>query len=592
MKTHVLTFIVILLSFNFTFSPLWAQSPEKMSYQAVIRDAENQLVVSQSIGIQISILQGSPTGTPVFVERHFPSTNSNGLVTIEIGTGTLVSGSFSTIDWSSDVYFLKTETDLNGGSSYTISGTGQLLSVPYSLHSKTAESISGTLPEIDPVFTASPANTINDTDITNWNNKLDFVDTIWKYNGNRVYNTNSGNVGIGTTIPDALLHVNGTGTNVGNVLFTGLYKSNPGNPPASNLGTRMMWYPDKAAFRAGYVNGTNWDRDSIGNYSVAMGYAPKAKGNASVAMGYSTSAIGNYSTAIGCVSNAIGAYSTAMGYLTNAIGTNSIAMGNSTTASGYYSTSMGNNTTASGYYSTSMGGYTIASETGSTAMGAYTTASGTFSTAMGYSTTACSSNETVIGRYNVFDTTDYADTWFSGDPLFIIGNGGSSTMPTNALTVLKNGRMGLQSVVAPVYALELPNNASIGIGSGRAYAWITYSDGRLKTERRILPYGLKEVMQLEPIAYFHHNSTSKDGKIIIEESGAKSIGFIAQDMYKIIPEIVNVPEDENAQLWSMSYEKLTPVLVKAIQEQQLIIEELKASNKELKQRIEKLEAMK
>ena len=122
---------------------VWAQAPEKMSYQAVIRDTSSQLVTSTSVGMQISILQGSATGTAVYVETQNPTTNANGLVTIEIGTGTVVSGDFATIDWANDTYFIKTETDLNGGSNYTITGTSQLLSVPYALHAKTAESITG-----------------------------------------------------------------------------------------------------------------------------------------------------------------------------------------------------------------------------------------------------------------------------------------------------------------------------------------------------------------------------------------------------------------------------------------------------------------
>ena len=110
-------------------SQLFAQAPNKMSYQAVIRNSTNNLVVSKSIGMQVSILQGSVTGTAVYVERQTPTTNANGLATIEIGTGTIVSGSFSTINWGNGPYFIKTETDINGGSTYTISGTSELMSV-------------------------------------------------------------------------------------------------------------------------------------------------------------------------------------------------------------------------------------------------------------------------------------------------------------------------------------------------------------------------------------------------------------------------------------------------------------------------------
>lgn len=119
---------------------VFAQAPEMMSYQAVVRDASDVLVTSQSVGMQISILQGSSSGTAVYVETHSSTTNANGLVSIEIGGGTNVSGTFSTIDWSSDLYFIKTETDPTGGSTYTITGTSQLLSVPYALYAKTSGS--------------------------------------------------------------------------------------------------------------------------------------------------------------------------------------------------------------------------------------------------------------------------------------------------------------------------------------------------------------------------------------------------------------------------------------------------------------------
>jgi len=124
----------------FMTASVWAQSPEKMSYQAVVRNTNNTLVATQAVGMQISILQGGATGTPIYVETQTPSTNANGLVSLEIGTGTIVSGDFTTIDWANDTYFIKTETDPTGGSTYTITGTSQLMSVPYALYAKTSGS--------------------------------------------------------------------------------------------------------------------------------------------------------------------------------------------------------------------------------------------------------------------------------------------------------------------------------------------------------------------------------------------------------------------------------------------------------------------
>lgn len=114
-----------------------AQAPQKMSYQAVIRNSSNALVSSKTIGMKISILLGSATGTVVYTETHTPATNANGMVSIEIGGGT----GFNTINWANGPFFIKTETDPAGGTNYTITGTSQLLSVPYALYAKTAETL-------------------------------------------------------------------------------------------------------------------------------------------------------------------------------------------------------------------------------------------------------------------------------------------------------------------------------------------------------------------------------------------------------------------------------------------------------------------
>lgn len=117
---------------------LFAQTPQKMNYQAVIRNGSNGLLTLTPVGMQISILQGSITGTAVYVETQTPSTNANGLISLEIGSGTIGIGTFEGIDWAAGPYFIKTETDPKGGTDYSITGTSKLLSVPYALHTETA----------------------------------------------------------------------------------------------------------------------------------------------------------------------------------------------------------------------------------------------------------------------------------------------------------------------------------------------------------------------------------------------------------------------------------------------------------------------
>lgn len=115
-----------------------AQVPEKMSYQAIIRNNSGQLLPNQSIAVKVSILQGSPAGAAVYSERLTGNTNANGLISMEIGSGTVLTGTFNTIDWTTGSYYLKTETDPAGGTNYIITGTSQLLSVPYAMYAKSA----------------------------------------------------------------------------------------------------------------------------------------------------------------------------------------------------------------------------------------------------------------------------------------------------------------------------------------------------------------------------------------------------------------------------------------------------------------------
>jgi len=185
------------------------------------------------------------------------------------------------------------------------------------------------------------------------------------------FNIYSQNIGIGTNSPKARLHIADS-----SVLFSGIapLPFSPHDPPITGAGTRMMWYPDKAAFRTGGVAGQQWDRIFIGNYSFAAGYNVAALGAASIAMGSICTAYGDESVALGRNSVASGHQSISMGIVCVADATSSIAIGSEVTSSANYSVAIGNNVTASGIYSTALGSYVRTSGfEGSLAIGDHST---------------------------------------------------------------------------------------------------------------------------------------------------------------------------------------------------------------------------
>lgn len=153
MKKSLLVLLILFVQISF------AQSPQSFKYQAVVRDAVGGLAVNKIISIKSSILLGSPSGSSVYAETQTLSTNEYGVVSLNIGAGTVVSGNFSTISWGAGTYFVKTELDINGGSTYVFMGTSQMLSVPYALYAeKTGSSVSD--------FDTSPTNEIQTLSVT------------------------------------------------------------------------------------------------------------------------------------------------------------------------------------------------------------------------------------------------------------------------------------------------------------------------------------------------------------------------------------------------------------------------------------------
>lgn len=448
----------------------------------------------------------------------------------------------------------------------------------------------------------------------------------------------NGGFGALPPLPTTLLRVND-----GSVLFDG----NNGATPVLGFGRRLMWIPELAAFRAGGVSGTAWD--IIGQHSFAGGYDTRADGNYSTAFGSGNEALGLSSFAIGNFSTASGDYSTAIGSNAVASNLNSTAIGYNAVSSGNQSFSMGSFTNAAGANAFSFGHNNTSGGQGAMTFGAFASATGDHSIAIGTAkATSAFTNPIPFSLWASFDCD--SPTLFVGPgsgpgtfgdvgigtsnpqaPLHVFAHSSSAAIfiPDGAvgtnpsiylsdpfgypgITLNRNGNRGdvrysgdgleftagvgsgSQSVMLRLTngnQLELYNGRYVTValaGGGTTGASInnngelirTPSDSRLKEGVVELDNNLEKIKLLRPVSYSY---IDKD-----QYGAGRTIGFIAQEVEKVLPEVVKKSDDE-FQLRSLNYVEIIPVLTGALQEQEKTIEKQNEQIEVLLERLEVLE---
>ncbi|MBY0416143.1 MAG: tail fiber domain-containing protein, partial [Bdellovibrionales bacterium] len=394
---------------------------------------------------------------------------------------------------------------------------------------------------------------------------------------------------------------------------------------SSGNGTRLIWNPKKAALRVGTVSGTQWDLANIGDNSNAFGsdsiasarfssafgsetsatgmgafaagmnvvasdFAATAFGSGvtaggfgnfvagvnssssgygSVAIGYSASSSGSQSVAVG--SNAVASNFASIAFMGGtASGQYSLAHGNSAVASGQYSIAIGSNNSSSNTFATTIGNYNTASMNFATAIGYQNIASGTFSHSYGSFTTSESLAQTSLGFYNLPTTpgTGGANNWVATDPILVVGNGSDANAKSTALTILKNGKVGINTV-APTERLDVVGNiktsgclyyASSSLGT-------CASDSRIKKDVHSFNLGLEALLGIKPVNFKYN------GLAGFKEDGIEQLGVIAQDLEKSAPQLIhkkmvqlNKNDNVQTEIKVVDYGAFTFVIINAIKD--------------------------
>lgn len=632
MKNLLTTLLAIFLITN-TFLPRQAiaQSPEKMKYQAVIRDSNGHVITNQAIGMQISILQGDLPGTLVYTETQSLTSNAQGLTSTEIGTGTVVIGDFSTINWANGPYFLQIETDPTGGTNYTVTGTNQLLSVPYAIHAKTADSLNTN------VHSLSDAD--GDTKIQVEENpnediiRFDMAGTeFFRMDSGRLEILNTGSsvfIGEGAGANDSFnnhrsvaighqaLEANTTGSVNVAVGWKALQYNSTGYSNVA-VGTGALLYNTTGYRNVGIGPGV-LKANTIGHQNTAVGNdalnsnTTGVWNNAFGSLALSDNTTGNYNIAVGVLAlanNTTGSDNTAVGINAlreNTTGIENTAVGRTAligntigvanTANGY--NALNSNTT--GNHNTAIGanaGDNNHDGQRNTAVGSAALQdnySGSDNTAIGFTAlkNSTGNDNTAIGRTALF-TLSFGEenTAIGRSALYYATSGSRNTaVGRNALVNVTWG----SNNIGIGYDAQVPtatDSDQVQIGNtdiawaGIQVPWSTPSDEIWKEQIRELPYGLNMIMQLKPVDYARKNNEVKK----------REMGFIAQDVQALLKEIGYndqglLTKADNGNL-SLRYNDFIALLTKGMQEQQELINQQSDLINDLKVRIEQLEKLK
>jgi hypothetical protein len=248
----------VILTFScFFWINIVAQSPQAFKYQAVARDASGNVLANRNLSFRISILSGSTSGTLVYSETHTNKiTNDFGLAELEIGNGTVLSGTFSAIPWGTNSYYIKVEMDPAGGSSFIVMGTSQFLSVPYAIYAKKAENgFSGNYSDLTnkPSF-ANVASSGNYNDLSN----------------RPVTDGSETKIAAGTNIT-----LNGSGTTANPYKINAVSNHYPGELS----GGGVVFYVDRTGEHGLIVSMTDLNPEKWSNVNDSIGTAAKSPWN-------------------------------------------------------------------------------------------------------------------------------------------------------------------------------------------------------------------------------------------------------------------------------------------------------------------------